>query len=330
MFNQITLQCLEDEQLNHFIQNLEICKKSPSCIVGKYKNSQNQFSQVFTDKDLKKPLFHPVSCKCAYCNSEPCMKLRKREAHLLLKSYFEHAKDKGKNVSHAVVGFPRVSKKDITPKYVKFMRSKIRKIKKELIRKDNLLKVIGVMDLSYKPQDDTFYFHWHLALFFPSWHRGNLRYKELRDITLKENMIFTRFHEKTQQGKLFKNPVRVLDYLAKRFAGILEHPTQDDKDYSKYSDFFTPQEYFKVFYREKRLFTWGYSKEERQYLKQKYARAFLCSIIGNNEHYYVAEIGQIQKYDIIFLIEPLKNFNKPSKEPPPDPENLNIEYIKIL
>ena len=167
-----------------------------------------------------------------------------------------------------------------------------------------------------------------MAIFFPNWHRGNLKYKEIRDITSKYGMTFTRF-ESTGKDKLFKNPVRVLDYISKRFAGILEHPSGEKNEYSKYKDFFTEEEYYNLFYRQKRVFTWGYSTKERKFIKEAYKRDFLCSIIGNNHKFYCEEIGEIIREQIVFFVDDLKNYKKPDI-PQEKPENIDIEYYKYV
>lgn len=312
-----------------FKERLTKCKENPSCLSGKYKTEQGIYLQVYKDKELKKPLIHPVSCKCPYCEDERCMQLRKKEAHMLLKPFFEHAKKNNKRCSHAVFGFPRVKKEQITPFLITEMRIKMQKSRKEIIGKNNLLNVVGVMDISYNKEDETYYFHWHMAIFFPNWHRGNLKYKEIRDITSKYGMTFTRFENGSGKDKLFKNPVRVLDYISKRFAGILEHPSGELNEYSKYKDFFTAEEYYNLFYRQKRVFTWGYSKKERKFIKEAYKNDFLCSIIGNNHKFYCEEIGEIIREEIVFFVDDLKNYKKPDI-PAQTPEIIDIEYYKLI
>ncbi len=331
-------QALEDEfnsselpiktDLDKFRDRLQKCKENPSCLSGKYKTEQGIYLQVYKDKELKKSLIHPVSCKCSYCDDERCMQLRKKEAHMLLKPFFEYAKKNNKRCSHAVFGFPRVKKEQITPFLITEMRIKMQKVRREITGKNNLLNVLGVMDISYNKEDETYYFHWHMAIFFPNWHRGNLKYKEIRDITSKYGMTFTRF-ESTGKDKLFKNPVRVLDYISKRFAGILEHPSGEKNEYSKYKDFFTEEEYYNLFYRQKRVFTWGYSAKERKFIKEAYKRDFLCSIIGNNHKFYCEEIGEIIREQIVFFVDDLKNYKKPDI-PQEKPENIDIEYYKYV
>ncbi len=325
--DEVEIKPLTD--FERFLNKLDKCKKNPSVIAGKFKTESGVFSQVYKDKDLTKPLIHPISCKCAYCNKLSCMDLRKKEAHIFLKPYFEYAKKNNWKCSHAVFGFPRIRKEEITKDIIKQMRIKMQKCRKEIIGKNNLLRVVGVQDLSYDKTDNTYYFHWHMAVFFPSWHRGNLKYKEIRDITKKYNMTFTRFENNSKQDKLFKNPIKVLDYISKRFAGILEHPSQEEGLYSKYSDFFTEEEYFNLFHREKRLFTWGYSKKEREFLISQARKDFLCSIIGNNEYFYIAENESVIREQIVFFIEDASNFKKPDIPPGNSSQTLEIEYIKV-
>jgi len=315
--------------LDKFAERLKKCKENPSCISGKYNTETGIKLQVFKDKELKKALIHPVSCKCPYCDNLRCMDLRKKEAHMILKPFFEHAKKNKQHCSHAVFGFPRLKLEEITPCIITEMRIKMQKVRTELIGKNHLLRVVGVMDISYNKEDETYYFHWHMAIFFPNWHRGNLKYKEIRDITSKYGMTFTRFENGSSEGKLFRNPVRVLDYISKRYAGILEHPSGEKEEYSKYADFFTQEQYYNLFYRQKRVFVWGYSAKERKFIKGAYKRDFLCSIIGNNHRFYCEGIGEIEREQIIFIVDDLKNYQKPDI-PQEKPENMDIEYYKYV
>jgi len=302
-----------------FLRNLNQCKINPKCITVKYPLLNGFNAQTYKDKDCKKFNIHPVSCKCPYCNKLSCMELRKKEFHMTLNSFFQYHKNKKDKVSHCSFGFPRVLKEQVTPDFIKRMRKSLNKVKKSLIGKNNTLRAFGVLDVAYNPEDKTFFFHWHLAVFFPHWHRGNLPYQTLNDICVKEGLKFNRFESKETE-KLFKNPIALLDYMSKRPAGILEHWTGNQASYSKYSDWFTPQEYFNIFYREKKVFVWGYSKTEKQWLKAQFKRNFLSSIIGNNKHLYTKEEGEIlpENYHLLkFFIEDLSNYTKPP------PNNLN-------
>lgn len=320
-----------EKNFKTFLNNLEYCKTNPKCISVKLPLSNGFNAQTYKDKDCKKAKIHPISCKCAYCNKLSCMDLRKKEFHMTFNSFFQYGLNKQNKVSHCSFGFPRALKEDIDFKFIKNMRKSLHKVKKSLIGKNNTLRVIGVLDVSYNPEDKTFFFHWHLAVFFPSWHRGNLPYQTLNNICKKEGLKFNRFESKEQE-KLFKNPVALLNYMSKRPAGILEHWTGNQDAYSKYSDWFSEQEYFNIFYREKKVFVWGYSKQEKGFIKSIFKRDFLSSIIGNNKHLYTKEEGEIlpeNYHKLKFFVEDLSNFK--NTPPPPDssPEPLNIEVIHL-
>ncbi len=283
----------------------------------------SEFQTVKTKKGSR-PKLITKTCGINYCNNRHCVLQRIMVAQEYFNVFLSDLdlNNKAQLWRHGVLGFPRISKDELTKEYQSQCLKKVRKFL-HFIKKNHLktIRVVYVKDLSYDEikKGKEYYLHFHLAI---------RPLKKLSDTEL--NIIGSKFGLKWNRKKISTSNA-LKKYFANRFAGQFQHK-QDENDWV-YARHFTLEEYYDKFHGTKKQFNFGYSKAELKFLRSRYKQILLekCEALLTCKEYqslnskYCESCGSED-----FTWE---RYHIPSEDLPPDERDCNkmdkIEYVYL-
>jgi len=257
---------LSDEELfqlkiEGFINRL--CKNNPVsnrlCIPACVDCGQSRL----INKDTGKAVPIVMYCHSQYCDDSDCISNRKKLYRLQIGSFIksqEESKIKKNTTKHIMLGFKRIHIRDFNYDFLKKCNKDFHDFLKDwkLMNPNNYLKGVAVLDLAFNKKDNTIFVHYHLGV-RPY---GNILNKN----TLKElNDLGNSYNLKVvfKKGKTKTNAL--INYLAKRRSGLFGHKEKGSNFMLK--DILGAEDYYRIFYKQKRFFSFGFSKSERKRIK---------------------------------------------------------------
>lgn len=199
-------------------------------------------------------------CMSQYCSDDACISHRKKFYRLSIGNMLlsqEESKIKKNTTKHVMLGFKRIPLSEFNNEFIKSCAANLHNFIKEWRKRNvnNYLKGVAVLDLAFNKKDNTIFVHYHLGVRPYSGIFNKDYLKELNELGKEYNLkvVFKR-------GKSSTN--NLIDYLSKRRAGLFGHKEHNNNFVLK--DLFDEEEFHNIFYKQKRFFSFGFSRNERK------------------------------------------------------------------
>jgi len=248
-------------KVDSFINRL--CKNNPVsnrlCIPACVDCGQSRLINKETGKAVPIVMY----CHSQYCDDSDCITNRKKLYRLQIGSFIksqEESKIKKNTTKHIMLSFKRIPLTDFNRDFLKKCNKDFHNFLKEwkLMNPNNYLKGVAVLDLAYDKKDNTIFIHYHLGV---RPYGGILNRNYLKEL----NKLGKEYNLKVVFKKGKTNTNALIDYLAKRRAGLFGHKNKGSN--FMFKDIIAAEDFYKIFYKQKRFFSFGFSKAERKRIK---------------------------------------------------------------